>query len=143
MNIELVKAKEKDKSFLLHLRKLTMVNHLHKSGIYLSDEEHVSRVDKHFEGAQIILESSNRVGLLKCKETESNIEILQLQILPRFQGKGIGKQVLHKIITKAESANKNTFLKVLKENPAIHLYKRAGFKIIDEDQYEFYMQKRI
>ncbi len=117
-----------------------MVEHLEKARIYLSDEEHEARIDKCFEGSYIILASHKKVGLLKCIETKAEIEILQLQVLPGYQGKGIGKQILKGVISKAEAENKNLRLNVLKENPARHLYERNGFKIVGEDPFEFYMK---
>ncbi|MEW7289599.1 GNAT family N-acetyltransferase [Aquimarina sp. 2304DJ70-9] len=141
MKIELVKAKETDKNFLLDLRKLTMVKHLEKAGIYLSDEEHVARAHDFFEATQILINSSERIGVLKCLETQNSIEIVQLQILPQYQGMDIGKGIANDVISKAQSKNKSVTLKVLKENPARYLYERIGFKITGEDQYEFHMKK--
>ncbi len=143
MKIELVKAKETDKDFLLHLRKLTMVKHLEKAGIHLSDEEHVARAHDFFEATHILLKSSQRIGVLKCLETQNSIEIIQFQILPQYQGMGIGKDIVHDLISKAELASKSIILKVLKENPARHLYERIGFKITGEDQYEFHMKRSV
>ncbi len=140
LGISLIKAKEADKDFLLDLRKQTMVGHLEKAGIYLSNQEHIARIQKSFEGSYLISTSRDKVGLLKYVADHNRIEILQLQIAPKFQGKGIGKQVLHMMILKAKSVNKILFLKVLKENPAKYLYERIGFKIVDEDDYEFYME---
>ncbi|MEB3347820.1 GNAT family N-acetyltransferase [Aquimarina gracilis] len=141
MEIKFVKAQEEDKAFFLNLRKQTMNEHLEKAGIYLSEEEHKGRVDKNYDGSYIISNSFNKLGLLKYIEEDTRIEILQLQILPKFQGNGIGKQVLNKMISKAETMKKDLFLKVLKDNPAKHLYRRCGFKIIGEDNYEFFMQR--
>ncbi len=141
LGISLIKAKEADKDFLLDLRKQTMVGHLEKAGIYLSNQEHIARIQKSFEGSYLISTSRDKVGLLKYVADHNRIEILQLQIAPKFQGKGIGKQVLHMMILKAKSVNKILFLKVLKENPAKYLYERIGFKIVGEDDYEFYMER--
>ncbi|WP_299212859.1 GNAT family N-acetyltransferase [uncultured Aquimarina sp.] len=140
MNIELIKAKDTDTVFLVKLRKLTMVEYLEKAGLYVSDDQHVSRVKIHFNAAYIIKQLDERVGLLKYIETKDAIEILQFQILPKYQGKGIGNYLLNHIIQLSESLHKNILLKVLKENPARYLYERNGFCIIGEDQYEFHME---
>ncbi len=140
MEIELIKATATDKKFLLDLRKQTMIEHLEKAGIYLSKEEHVARVNKHFEGSFIILKSKKKVGLLKCIDEQDTIEILQLQVSPQYQGVGIGKYIIQMLISKANTEGKKLTLKVLKENPARYLYERAGFKITEEDDYEFMMK---
>ncbi|WP_074409841.1 MULTISPECIES: GNAT family N-acetyltransferase [Aquimarina] len=138
--LELIKAQESDKDFLFKLRKVTMVEHLEEMGIFLSDEEHLSRIDFQYDNAYVILKSNQRAGVLKYIETEHAIEILQIQVLPEYQGHGIGKYVIKDIIETAKASNKDMVLKVLKENPARYLYERMGFKTVDEDKYEFHMQ---
>ena len=138
-SIDLIKAVERDKDFLVTLRKLTMTEHLEKQGIFLSDEEHMSRVNIHFENALIITKSDNRIGLLKYLETNDTIEILQIQVLPEYQGIGIGKYVLHQWIEKAKNVNKRLTLKVLKDNPARRLYEQLGFCVVGEEAEELVM----
>ncbi|KZS39590.1 hypothetical protein AWE51_08030 [Aquimarina aggregata] len=140
LKIQLIKAKEEDKVFLFKLRMQTMVVHLEKAGIFLSNKEHKDRVNKGFKGAYIVLRSNNKVGVLKCIETAETIEIMQLQIAPEYQGLGIGKKVVEDVISRAKSTKKILILKVLKENPAIRLYERVGFKAIGEDDHEFHMK---
>ncbi|WP_299435792.1 GNAT family N-acetyltransferase [uncultured Aquimarina sp.] len=140
MDIELVKAKDEDGTFLFQLRKLTMLEHLEKAGLYLSEEEHLSRVKIHFNSSFIVKQKEEKVGVLKYVDTSNTIEILQLQILPNHQGRGIGKFLLNHMIQLSRSLNKKLILKVLKENPARHLYERCGFQTIGEDQYEFHME---
>ncbi len=116
-----------------------MVEHLENAGIYLSEDEHKSRVDKEFDASYIIMQSDQRVGLLKCLESKNTFEIIQIQILPECQGKGIGKEVLSQLITKAKTLNKTLTLKVLKKNPAKEFYERMGFRVIAQDRYEYDM----
>ncbi|MBH0022124.1 GNAT family N-acetyltransferase [Pseudoalteromonas sp. SWXJ133] len=65
---------------------------------------------------------------------------MQLQIHPLHQNKGYGKAVIEQVITSAQS--KPIKLTVLKNNPALELYKRLGFTIAGEDNYEYHMQTR-
>lgn len=138
--LELIKAQESDKDFLFKLRKATMVEHLEKMGIFLSDEEHLSRINFQFDSAYILLKSNQKAGVLKYIETEHSIEILQIQVLPKYQSYGIGKSVIKDLIETVKTSDKNIILKVLKENPARYLYERIGFNTVDEDKYEFHMQ---
>jgi len=140
MDIELTKARDVDTNFLVQLRKLTMVEHLEKAGLYLSEEEHLSRVKINFDSSFIVKQKEEQVGAIKYVETSNEIEILQLQILPNHQGKGIGKQLMNYMIQVSSSLNKDLILRVLKENPARYLYERFGFQTIGEDQYEFHMK---
>jgi len=94
----------------------------------------------HFDNAFIVKLSGESVGLLKYVETNKTIEILQFQIGPNHQGKGVGKYVLNYMISLSKKESKELILKVLKENPAVRLYQRNGFLITGEDQYEFFMK---
>ncbi len=135
-SIGITKAKIEDEDFLFDLRKQTMVVHLERSGIFLSDKEHRLRVAKNYTDAFIIWYSQERVGLLKYIENEKAIEVLQIQVLPDYQGNGIGKQVLEQLIEQQKVIR----LKILKENPAKNLYQRMGFLTVNEDDYEYHME---
>ena len=138
-DIKLVKAKIDDKDFLFDLRKQTMVEHLEKSGLFLSDHDHRKRVDKSFENSFVVLCQEHQVGLVKYEENEAMLEVLQIQILPEFQNKGIGKQVLQYLFEKEKIIQ----LKVLKDNPAKNLYARLGFITVGEDEHEYHMEKKV
>ncbi len=66
-------------------------------------------------------------------------EIVQIQIEPKFQRKGIGQQIIEAVIKDSLDKNKEIYLSVLKENPAKELYLRLGFKITGEDDSSFMM----
>ena len=138
MSFELIQATENDRNYLLNLRKLTMVEHLEKAGLYLSDEEHEFRLNDSYECSHIIFYSGEKVGTLKYQESEETIEIMQIQIHTDFQGQGLGKRIIKQMLDGSKS--KTVELTVLKANPAMQLYERLGFKVISEDQYEFHME---
>lgn len=140
MSFELIRATEADKAFLLSLRKLTMVEHLEKAGLYLSDDEHAFRLDDNYECSYLIIYSGGKVGVLKYRELADKIEIMQLQIHPESQGKGLGKMVLERVLDCSKEKHKKIELSVLKANPAKLLYERLGFSITGEDDHEFYME---
>ncbi|MNL57243.1 ribosomal-protein-alanine N-acetyltransferase [compost metagenome] len=78
---------------------------------------------------------------MKVNENKSGFEIIQIQIDPEFQGKGIGKKMIQSIIDKASSLNLPVELSVLKNNKAKQLYISLGFKIINENEDSFIMKK--
>ena len=133
------KALESDIDYLLWLRKKTMDEHLLSSGISLSDEEHLLRIHYLFDEAQVIMLEDEVIGLLKVEEKEINLEIVQIQIDPKCQGKGLGQKVIKKVIEDSKQRNKIVSLSVLKKNKARDLYLRMGFRIIGEDDHSFMM----
>jgi ribosomal protein S18 acetylase RimI-like enzyme len=140
MTFEFIQATENDKAYLLDLRHLTMVEHFEKSGLFLSDEEHEFRLNDFYECSYLVLYSNELIGALKYCEHIDRVEIMQIQIQPSFQGKGFGRKIIEQIM--ADAKNKFVELSVLKENPALNLYKRLGFYITGEDQYEYFMQTK-
>jgi len=139
MNFLLRVAIESDKEFLLNLRKLTMSEHLANAGIHMTDAQHAERLDYSFEDAQIIEMEGESIGLLKYSSDQTTIELSQLQILPDWQGRGIGKTIIDYLITLSLKESRLLTLKVLKENKARHLYHRMGFEIVGEEGEEFKM----
>ena len=133
-------ANETDIDFLLNLRMKTMNPHYETSGLSTDRETTLQRVLFQFEKANIIFLDDQPIGLLKVDRTFTNIEVLQLQIDPSQQGKGLGKKVLEDILEEASLAGKTVSLSVLKTNKAQHLYTSLGFRIVDEDQYSYFME---
>ncbi|MBT4153667.1 MAG: GNAT family N-acetyltransferase [Candidatus Magasanikbacteria bacterium] len=81
----------------------------------------IIEVDKFFAGFIVFLEEKERVY------------IEEIQLAPQFQGKGVGTQILHDIITGAEKNKTPIDLQVLKINTrAIALYNRLNFILVGE-----------
>jgi ribosomal protein S18 acetylase RimI-like enzyme len=131
-----IPATEMDESYFLALRKLTMTEHLQCAGRYLDDEQHRQRVKLDYDCSHKIVYQNCTIGMLKFRQSQQEVEIMQFQIHPDHQGQGLGKKVLEQVLKGAKVAR----LSVLKGNPAIHLYQRLGFEVIDEDAEEFYLR---
>lgn len=142
MEISLILAQDTDLPFLLDLRIQTMETHLQEASIQLTEEEHLVCVEEHFESAYLIIHQKDKIGLLKCRETESAVEIMQFQILPAHQGKGIGRLVLDQVKVESKQLQKPVILSVLKANHAQQLYLRNGFVQEGEDDLEYHFEWR-
>lgn len=140
MNLQYRKATENDISFLFDLRTKTMTEHYVSSHLPTDKESTLQRILYHFEKANIITLNNEPIGLLKINRAENHIEVLQIQIDPKLQGKGIGKSILKEIIEEASATKKPVRLSVLKTNKAQTLYTVLGFKIIAEDQHSYMME---
>jgi len=134
------KAAIDDLQFLLELRKLTMVEHLESSGIFHSEKQHLERVKEFFNDSQIILLNDKPIGLLKLAVFSDRLHIRQFQIMPKAQGRGIGKQVLKDVIKRATQWQLSISLSVLLTNPAKELYLRVGFLVVGENELEYQMR---
>ncbi|OOG19362.1 GNAT family N-acetyltransferase [Sphingobacterium sp. CZ-UAM] len=138
-------ALKSDLKFLLDLRIQTMNQHLIASSLPVSDEAHLQRIEYQFVHATIIEINKCAIGLLKVHRQANNIELIQIQVAPSYQGKGIGTRILNDLIKEATESEKTITLSVLKTNPAKGLYLSVGFKIVGEtdDSYLMLFEKRV
>jgi ribosomal protein S18 acetylase RimI-like enzyme len=56
---------------------------------------------------------------------------LAIAVLPEYRGKGIGTQLLMKVLASAQSIYPAISLSVRANNPAVNLYQRLGFTKVD------------
>jgi ribosomal protein S18 acetylase RimI-like enzyme len=141
MNIDFRPAEKSDLNFLLDLRKKTMNIHLKNSGVPTDKQTHLDRILHRFDLAKIVSINGIDLGLLKSyHDQDKGWVIVQLQISPDYQGKGIGSKIISDIIDRAASDGCDVTLEVLKENPAKILYQRLGFETISQDNHEYKMR---
>lgn len=133
------KATSVDIPFLLELRRSTMSPHLVASGMSASDAGHMKRIELEFESAQVLELNGQLVGLLKIVRQASNWELLQIQLIPALQGKGVGASLIHELLAEAGQLGANVHLSVLKSNPARRLYERLGFVLTGENEHSYLM----
>jgi ribosomal protein S18 acetylase RimI-like enzyme len=139
MNLHFRKATLDDLSFLVGLRKLTMADHLENAGLIYTEQDHRERVFDNFEDSLIMQDAANSIGLLKLAQLQDRLHIRQLQIMPKYQRQGIGALVLKQIQHRALKLQVPVTLNVLHKNPALALYQRAGFVIVEQNDLEFLM----
>jgi ribosomal protein S18 acetylase RimI-like enzyme len=132
-------ATEADMPFLLQLRRQTMSAHQIASGVSPSEAEHLKRVRVAFQCAQVIESGARPVGLLKVVRGEAAWELLQIQLAPEFQGRGIGTMIVTSAVEEARNAGVALRLSVLKANPAKRLYQRIGFVVVREKAHAYEM----
>ncbi len=139
------RAEKEDIDFLLTLRKKSMIKHFIASGIKMSEEQHLELINENFYLSNVILYDRKPIGLLKMGVAEvdnmpsRSLHISQIQILPKYQGKGIGSSVLKVVKKRALYLNLPITLNVLLKNPARALYLRHGFQIKSKNRLEFLM----
>lgn len=130
-----------DEYFLFELRKATMTGHLTRVGAPADDAAHRARLLHRYDAAQVIAIDGTPAGLLKAHRTDTEWVVIQIQILPALQGRGIGERVLNRVLRAADADALPVTLKVIKGNPAKRLYDRLGFEIVGEDEAQFHMRR--
>jgi ribosomal protein S18 acetylase RimI-like enzyme len=92
------------------------------------------------EDVRVIVAEGKDVGWLQTAETLSQIILQQLFIAPNRQRRGIGTEVLRRLLADWRPAGKPVALTVLKNNPARRLYERFGFAVVGEAGVKFEMR---
>ncbi|MEH6384746.1 MAG: GNAT family N-acetyltransferase [Colwellia sp.] len=133
-------AQQSDIPYLLQLRKDSMGEHLVSAGLNLSDQQHLERISEFFTDSSIILMDKQPIGLIKLGVLADKLHIRQLQISPKYQGKGVGSKVLALVKKKAKELKLPLTLNVLLANPVISLYLRHGFIVIGQNELEYQMR---
>ena len=71
---------------------------------------------------------------------DNNTPSLAISLLPEYRGRGIGTQLLTALLRLLrENGYRQVSLSVQKENPALRLYQRTGFRILAETGPEYLM----
>lgn len=126
-----------DEAFLLELRKQTMTEHLSRVGLGLDDEHHRQRLLANYADACVICLADEAIGLCKAYRSETAWVLMQIQVAPAWQGRGVGADIITALIAQARQERLPVSLSVLKGNPAKRLYERLGFREFAQSEHEF------
>jgi ribosomal protein S18 acetylase RimI-like enzyme len=130
-----------DEVFLFDLRKATMSEHLEKAGERIDEQAHWDRLRYRFDDAHIICCGSQKLGVFKFSRAPNEWTIVQIQITPTHQGKGIATRLIGDLLLHADRARVPVALSVLKGNRAINLYERLGFQVVGTTDTSLQMRR--
>ena len=96
-----------------------------------------------FPGAlfRVIIFNKRNAGRLYTWETDNEIRLIDITLLPHFRGKGIGTGLVRDLIKRSDKVQKKISLHVDPTNPALHLYLRLGFVHIKNNGRHYYMER--
>lgn len=84
--------------------------------------------------------SEGTVGKIRVSREEGQAWIYGFSILPEYQGRGIGRKVLRKVIKEQSMAGYSVHLEVeTKNDHALGLYESVGFKTVHSQDYYRWM----
>jgi GNAT superfamily N-acetyltransferase len=104
---------------------------------------HMARFPRQWEVSEvrILVLDGTDVGWLQTKVTEDALFLAQFFVAAALQRRGIGTQVLNRLLDEANQEGHAMTLAVVKINPALRLYERLGFRVTHEDDRKFYMRR--
>ena len=90
----------------------------------------------------MILVDKQTVGRLYVDRSQDKIHILDVTLLPRWRGHGIGTQILLDLMKEAEQKNQSCSIYVESFNQSLGLFQRLGFVKTDESGVSWLMEWR-
>ena len=89
---------------------------------------------------QVILLDGAEIGVISTEGKDGEVFLSKIYILPEYQGRGIGTQLIREILDKAGRKGLPVGLRVLKVNPAKGLYERLGFEVVAQTGTHYVMR---
>jgi GNAT superfamily N-acetyltransferase len=90
---------------------------------------------------RIVVLDGTDVGWVQTIREQDELFVGQMFVDGRFQRKGIGTEVMKRLIREATAFNLAVRLNVVRINPARRLYERLGFRVTHEDDRKCYMKR--
>ena len=82
------------------------------------------------EEFDVLLIDGSPIGCIRVEDHPDHMHFAEIQILPEFQGRGIGSDIIRNEMARAKGLQKPVRLQVLTSNHrALELYLRLGFEI--------------
>lgn len=143
MNYTFRKCTYDDLEFIFELKVLCLKYIIEK--VYGWDdkdqkEKTKRELDRMINDMRIIMVDGKDVGVTTFIKHNDYYNLGLTMIHPRYQGKGIGGDIINTYIKETKKYNKEIVLKVFKDNKAQELYKRLGFKTYEDDENYLYMK---
>ena len=134
-------ATSSDREWLYELKRVTMGGYVSETyGWDESFQRH--RFEENFKpGAlKIVQVDGEDAGLLDAEEGPDHVALNRIELLPKFQRRGLGGRVIRGLLADARRKDKPVLLQVLRVNPARALYERLGFTAYEETKTHYKMR---
>ncbi len=93
------------------------------------------------EAYEIVEIQGRPIGVLCVTKTQYEVRIVEIQLLPEYQGRGIGTELLQRELQLADEQGLPVRLQVLLKNQARALYQRLGFRVYDKTDTHVLMER--
>lgn len=90
--------------------------------------------EKVYIGADFLLieHGIDPIGRIYVYRSPSEIRLMDIALVPAWRGRGIGTALLEELMAEARATQSELTLHVEPDNPAQRLYKRLGFRLIEQ-----------
>ncbi|HWB86804.1 MAG TPA: GNAT family N-acetyltransferase [Bryobacteraceae bacterium] len=89
----------------------------------------------------IVLVDERPAGWMAISETDHEIRLVDIVLLPEYRGQGIGTALIQQLLADSDRTGKPVRLTVRLDNRARRLYQRLGFRRIGGDELHDTMER--
>lgn len=138
-DIGLRAATEADFEALFDLRMRSLRPHLERLGRY-DPVRGRERFRRGFspDHTRLIVADGAKVGCVTLKRIPDGLEIEHFYLEPALHNRGIGSEVLRRLLDEADALGLPVTIGVLKQSPAARFYRRQGFVPSHEGPFDDY-----
>ncbi|MEM8964681.1 MAG: GNAT family N-acetyltransferase [Acidobacteriota bacterium] len=97
------------------------------------EAQHKHYLDHYADSSFDIVEvDGEAVGRLYVQRRDDELRIVDIALLTKHRGHGLGGRLLRELLDEASGVGKAVRIHVEHNNPAMRLYKRLGFRKVDD-----------
>ena len=102
------------------------------------------RSDFGLDGTRIVRHGSMRIAYFTVREEPKSFYVDNMQVSGRYRGKGLGTRLMGLIEERTvQEGKKRVQLTVFKDNRAIRLYQRLGYRVVQDKGTSVLMEKPL
>ena len=90
----------------------------------------------------IVERAGEPIGRLYLDQLEGSVRIVDISLVPAARGQGIGGAILADVIEAARSSGNGVSIHVERNNPALNLYLRMGFELVEDQGVYLLLERR-
>lgn len=88
----------------------------------------------------IILKEGTPIGRLYVHRTPEEIRVIDIALLPAQRGRGLGRKLMQSLLDEAALSRRPVRIHVEIFNPALRLYQRLGFRVLEDKGVYLFME---
>lgn len=129
-----------DLDALVDLRLVAMRPSLEKAGRFNPARARQRFIDEFApEHTTILLNNGELIGCYALMPRDKDLYLAHLYLLPDFQGRGIGQEIVKEQQINAAALRKDIYLTALVQSEAEQFYVRHGFRVVERGEVDIEM----
>ena len=142
MNIVTREAKESDFDFAFEAKRQAMSPHIISKWGWDEDYQLGVHKQRWEEKPWFVIQMHTKpIGTLSIHHLEQYVRFGEFYLLTDYRNRGIGTHILKKFLEECDEQSRKVALEYLKWSPVGSLYKRNGFKITNQNDIHYFMER--